>query len=120
MSERSLGSYMARRIPTGLEYFDAAQLCLRLYCVTGCLPEDLQAQASRQGLADAFAELARSGWVKDQESPMRAYFGAHFHAVTDRGHWIEVLASILKKGDVVDIERGEKLARLLADDDANV
>ena len=42
---------------------------------------------------------------------MRTFYGARLHEVTDRGHWVEVVASIYKKGgDVVDITRGEALA----------
>ena len=109
----SLTDYLRRNFPTGLPYDDAAQLCLHLYCVASDVPEHLQERLSRQSLADTFAELVRSGWVSDQESPLRAFYGAHLHDVADRGHWIEVIASIFKKGNVRDIARGNHIAQHL-------
>jgi hypothetical protein len=82
-------------------YPDAAQLCLRLYSTADGVPEVFRSQLSRLGLADTFAELARSGWIRES--------GAQ---TTESGHWVEVIASIFKQGaGVVDMARGEVLAR---------
>jgi hypothetical protein len=82
-------------------YPDAKQLCLRLYCTVDGVPPVLQPQCSRIGLAGAFAELARAGWIREASAQ-----------VTESGHWVEVIASVTKKGaGVVDIPRGEVLAR---------
>lgn len=53
-----------------------------------------------------------SGWVREQDSQHRSLYGAQLHQVTDKGHWIEVMASLSKKGaDVHNFARGEELAR---------
>ena len=94
-----------------MNYPDAAQLCIRLYCTVDGVPQSL-CPLTKEVIADAFAQLARIGWVLDQNSWMQSYYGAQFHAVTVKGHWVEVIAAIFKKGpDVVDMTRGEELAR---------
>jgi hypothetical protein len=106
----NLTAYLAKQLPEGMPYNDAAQLCRRLYCTVDGVPDEFL-PLSRQKLADIFAELAAIGWIRDLDSPLRSFYGAEFHEVTDRGHWNEVMASISKKGsDIHDLERGAKLA----------
>lgn len=110
---QTLTSFLLKQRPSGLVYDDAAQLCLRLHCVIDGVPSELRSQTTLPALADVFAELARIGWVREQSSPMSSFYGARLHEVTDRGHWVEVIASIYKKGDVVDVARGDALAALV-------
>lgn len=107
---QTLALFLREQLPSGLIYDDAAQLCLRLHCVNDGVPLALLAHTALPALADVFAELARAGWIREQDSPMRTLYGARLHEVTDRGHWVEVIASIYKKGGVVDATRGEALA----------
>ena len=107
---QTLTSFLRQQLPGGMIYDDAAQLCLRLHCVSDGVSSALRAHTALPELADVFAELARAGWIREQDSPMRTFYGARLHEVTDRGHWVEVIASIYKGGDVVDIRRGEALA----------
>ena len=87
----NLASYLRTQQPEGMSYMDAAQLCLRLYITVDGVPEQLL-PLSKETLSDAFAELARSGWVHD-DGLLHSFYGVALHAVTDRGHWIEVMAS---------------------------
>ncbi len=97
-----LASYLMARVPNGMSYPDAAQLCLRLYCTVDGVPMQLL-PLSKEVLGDAFARLDHAGWVRDD--------GTGAHEVMDRGHWVEVIAAIFKNGpDVVDMARGEVLA----------
>lgn len=105
-----LADYLVTRMPDGMSYLDSVQLCLHLYCTVDGVPDELQ-PLSKEILADAFAKLARVGWVLDFEGCYAVPYGAHFHQVTDRGHWIEVIASLFKIGPaVVDRALGESLA----------
>lgn len=107
----TLAAYLQRHYPSGMNYPDAAQLCLRLYCTADGVPPHMHSELTMQGLANTFAELAQSGWVHQQDSSWRVTFGAHFHEVSDRGHWIEVMASIFKLNPgAVDRVQGEALA----------
>ena len=105
----SLASYLRARVPEGMCYMDAAQLCLRLYITDDGVPEQLL-PLSKETLSDAFAALAGSGWVHD-DGLVHSFYGVFLHAVTDRGHWIEVMACTFKRQDVVDMPSGEALAQ---------
>lgn len=103
-----LEAFIAEAFPRRLPCNEAAQLCLRLYCSVDGLPSPLHAQCSKDGLADVFASLARRGFVTT--APVTAaLYGANFHDVRDKGHWIEIIASIFKKGDTVDPSLGKVL-----------
>src|SRR6476660_2528428 len=105
-----LASYLKVRVPEGMSYPGAAQLCLRLYCTVDGVPEKL-CPLDKEMLGEAFAKLAKVGWVRQEETWHASFYGAILHEVTDKGHWIEVMASTFKKRDVVNFERAESLAR---------
>lgn len=107
-----LEAYIEGAFPQGLPYNDAAQLCLRLYCSVDGLPSQLHAHCSKDGLAEVFASLARRGFLSTDSSNAILY-GANFHDVRDKGHWIEIIASIFKKGDTSDTAIGKALAERL-------
>jgi len=94
-----------------MRYRDAAQLCIRFYITVDGVPEPLL-PLTKPKLGDAFAELAAAGWVVEERVTYASLYGAQHHEITDRGHWVEVIASVLKKGpEVFDPERAEELAR---------
>jgi hypothetical protein len=106
-----LASYLTKQMPIGMAYRDAAQLCIRLYITVHGVPESLL-PLTKPKIGDAFAELAASGWVRDEGTSYASLFGAQPHEITDRGHWVEVMVSPVKKGpDVFDVDRAEELAR---------
>ena len=106
-----LASYLKAQLPEGMCYYDSVQLCFRLFCTVDGVPKALL-PILKETLGDAFARLASIGWVRDDDAGYSVLYGASFHRVTDRGHWIEVISSIFKKGpDVVNMVRGEELAR---------
>jgi hypothetical protein len=109
----ALASYLLKTKPDGMDYDQTAQLCLRLYCTVDGVPEQLL-PLTKEKLGDAFAELAKAGWVREENSHWSSIYGATFHQMTDRGHWIEVIASLFKKEPGgLDWERAEALARVV-------
>ena len=98
--------------PEGLSYDEAAQLCLRLYCTVDGIPELLHPECTKNDLAKIFAGLSKSGFLNTEPDTAPIY-GANFHDVIDKGHWIEIIASIFKGKDAVDIQQGEMLASRL-------
>jgi hypothetical protein len=99
---QNLSSYLLQRLPEGMSYSDAKQLCLRLYCTVDGVPEIFRSQLTKQGLAEIFAKLAAAGWIHEN--------GKEVHAV-ETSHWVEVISSILQMPEVADLPRGEQLAR---------
>lgn len=108
----SLEPYIREAFPDGLRYNEAAQLCLRLYCSVEGIPEELHGECSKDGLAEVFARLAATGLLTD-EPLFAALYGANFHKVKEKGHWVEVIASLFKKGNTRDMELGEAVVNRL-------
>lgn len=98
--------------PSGLPYNSAAQLCLRLYCTLDLVPKEYHSDCTKEGLSQAFAELARQGFIIEAECCAETY-GAEQYELTDENHWFELISSILKRGDVVDTDLGTKLVLCL-------
>ena len=59
----SLASYLLTRVPEGISYTDAVQLCLRLYCTVDGVPDALL-PLGKETLASAFSTLVSAGWVR--------------------------------------------------------
>jgi hypothetical protein len=96
----SLASYLVARVPEGISYSDAVQLCLRLYCTVDGVPDALL-PLSKETLASAFSELASAGWVR----------GGGVQEATTPRHWAEAVGAVFKTGpDAIDMERGQALA----------
>jgi hypothetical protein len=76
------------------------------------VPEHLHSQCSKDGLAVVFAKLAGRGFLTDKPL-MASLYGANLHSVQEKGHWVEVIASIFKKGDTVDRDIGDALKERL-------
>lgn len=108
-----LNQYIINVFPSGLRYNDAAQLCLHLYCTVEDIPEQFHTQCNKDNLANMFASLAKSGFIKDDGQMWSTLYGANFHAVDEKGHWIEVIASIFKIGSTVNMQVRDHLAQIL-------
>lgn len=58
-----------------------------------------------------FARL--SGSITDDARLLASKYGANFRAVNEKGHWIEVIASIFKKGNTMDALAAKTLMKTL-------
>lgn len=95
----TLSDFLIAKFPTGLAYDDAVELCLGLYCCAGLLPNvDLAEPLSKDVIAEAFALFSKQGGIQNYHSAQAISFGANYHNVAEKGHWVEVIASIFKLG----------------------
>jgi hypothetical protein len=101
---------ISESFPEGLSYNDTAQLCLRLFCSVDGVPEKLHEQCNKEDLATTFSELAKSNFINN-DSVGSIIYGANHHNIIEKGHWIEVIASIFKIGDTADSTIGDELIR---------
>jgi len=108
----NIEEYIKNSFPDGLQYNMAAQLCLRLFCTVEEIPYSLHEECTKQNLAQVFTELALKGFIKGSTLESSIY-GANHHEVTEKGHWVEVIASLFKIGDTVDKIIGAELASRL-------
>ena len=96
-----LASQFVRRLPDGMSYSDAQLLCFWLFLTTDGIPEAFHRQLTRQCLADMFAELAASGWVRPGSEPL---------SIMESRHWDGVITSWLKKDPSIDeLGRGREI-----------
>jgi hypothetical protein len=107
-----LADYLRTTFRDGITYRDAAHLCLAMYCVDNTLPTGVvDDKLSMEVIAEAFADLAQHGLIKEFVSYESVPFGANYHSIDDKGHWVEVQASVLKKGMKCEVERVERLKK---------
>ena len=101
---------IAKAYPNGLSYDDAAQLCLQIYTTLDGVPKELiEEPMTKERIAELFSSLNRRGVILKEAYDTSAMYGANFHDRNDKGHWIEVIASIFKKGDTFRTKRGVEL-----------
>jgi hypothetical protein len=99
-----LASQFMQRLPSGMSHSDAELLCLWLFLTANGIPEVFHPQLTRQGLADMFAELARSGWIRPGTVPL---------PIVESSYWNGVISSLLQKKnpDMVELARGRELVK---------
>ena len=97
-----LAAKFMQRLPGGMSHSDSELLCFWLFLTTGGIPEIFHPQLTRQGLADMFAELARSGWIHPTSELL---------PITESSYWDGVISSQLQKQnpDIVELARGREL-----------
>lgn len=97
-----LASQFMQRLPGGMSYSDAELLCFWLFLTAEGIPEVFRPQLTHQGLADMFAELARSGWVHPSSECL---------PITESSYWDRLISSLLQKKnpDIVELARGREL-----------
>ena len=110
---RWLMQYLLDRLPADIAYDDLAQLCLGLHCYVDGVPSDLQPLLNKEDQAEAFADFVRNRFDEDYGTGESAKYGANHHRPTDKGHWIEVIASMYKTGGAFDAEREREIRRKL-------
>lgn len=97
---KPLADFLEVREPNGLPLCDAARLCGFLYCTTGTLPAELAHGLTKEVLADAFAFLARRGWVKA---------GSKGPAAESAEVWLQEIHAVTAGG--FDLIEAQKVAR---------
>tara|TARA_Y100000817_G_scaffold162450_1_gene126881 strand:+ start:255 stop:614 length:360 start_codon:yes stop_codon:yes gene_type:complete len=105
-------NYLNQAIQIDQSYEALANLCLALYCNQSILPERFQNLIlNKENLALIFSKIAIE---KELESyPFTAsYYGASFHNTHKKGHWLEVMASVLKLAREPHIEKASKFFQL--------
>lgn len=96
--------------PEGIIYEDAVTLCLRLYCTLDGVQETYHNECNKEDLASVFSHLYSKGRIVGSTAGSVMY-GANYHSCADKGHWIEVIASIFKKQMSYDQERAQELLK---------
>ena len=100
-----LTDYLQNKFFNGIPYEDAAQLCLSIYCAKDIFPHGVvDDELSLENIADAFSNIAILGFIKNYSLFKSVTYGANYHSIQDKGHWVEVQASALKLNTTYDLE----------------
>ncbi|TPN87381.1 hypothetical protein [Aquimarina algicola] len=101
--------YLNQSLPNDIQYRDLSNLCLTLFCNVSILPDKFQSiKLDNENLAIILSKIAKEKAIPSYPSTASIY-GASFHNSYDKGHWLEVMASILKLGTQPDTKEAEKL-----------
>ena len=102
-------SYLNKTLEKDISYRELANLCLTLFCDISALPEKFKSIVlDKETLASIFSKIAKERKISPY--PYSAsFYGASFHNSYDKGHWLEVMASLLKLNNKPNIKEGEKL-----------
>lgn len=107
-----LFDFLREQCQSGIQYEDAVELCLAIYSSSDILPDVVQKDdLSMDTIAEAFAASARLGLIKDYASYKAIPYGANYHLLAEKGHWIEIQASLLKSKTSYDLNRVKTLLR---------
>jgi hypothetical protein len=92
-------AFLVQRLPKDIGYLDLAQLCMGLHINIEGFPTSLSQGCNKDEEAEAFARFVEANCDRDYGKAYSSIFGSTFHRVNEKGHWIEVIASIYKIGD---------------------
>ncbi|WP_438424971.1 hypothetical protein [Aquimarina macrocephali] len=102
-------SYLNQSLPNDIKYRELSNLCLTLFCNISILPEKFQSlELNKENLAIIFSKIAKEKEIPSYP-PIASLYGASFHNSYDKGHWLEVMASVLKLANEPDAKEAEKL-----------
>ena len=103
--------YLNQTIPKTIDYMELSNLCLTLYCTTDILPKKfLSLELDKENLSYVFSKLSKEKDILSYPNTA-SFYGASFHNTHDKGHWLEVMASVLKMGNKPDKEKALILLR---------
>ena len=102
-------SYLNQILPNDISYRQLSNLCLTLFCTCSILPEKFRnIILDKESLAIIFSKIAKEKEILSYP-PIASFYGASFHDSHDKGHWLEVMASILKLAIEPNVNEAEKL-----------
>ena len=105
-----LRDFLLENFRDGIPYEDAVQLCMSIYSFADVLPVRVpKEELSIDGVAEVFSDVSRHGLIKHYLPYKAVLYGANYHSVCDKGHWIEVMASIFKLQTTINMDRVKAL-----------
>ncbi|KUJ59228.1 hypothetical protein AR687_24225 [Flavobacteriaceae bacterium CRH] len=103
-----LFSYLNECLPSNIEYRELSNLCLTLFCTSSILPERFKLiSINKENLAIVFSKIAKERRIPSYPA-IASFYGAAFHDSHNVGHWLEVMASVLKLAREPNIRDAEK------------
>lgn len=106
---KELFHYLNQSISDNVTYKELSNLCLTLFCTCSILPEQFETTIiNKEKLAIIFSTIAKDKNIVSYP-PTASFYGASFHDTHNEGHWLEVMASVLKLAREPNIEEAKNL-----------
>lgn len=103
--------YLIQATSNNVTYKELSNLCLTLFCTSNVLPERFEETIIyKEKLAIIFSKIAEEKNIISYP-PIASFYGASFHDTHSIGHWLEIMASVLKLGREPNIEEAKNLLR---------
>lgn len=101
--------YLNQSLSHNVTYRELSNLCLTLFCTCSILPERFEKTViNKEILAVIFSKIAKEKNMINYP-PTASFYGASFHDTHGEGHWLEVMASVLKLSREPNIEEAGNL-----------
>lgn len=108
-STKELFYFLNQSTSNNVSYIKLSNLCLTLFCTCTILPERFETTIiNKEKLALLFSKIAKEKNIISYP-PTASFFGASLHNTHSEGHWLEVMASVLKLAREPDIEEAKNL-----------
>lgn len=108
-STKELFYYLNESISNNVTYWELSNLCLTLFCTSNILPERFETTIiNKEKLALLFSKIAKEKNIVSYP-PTAPFYGASFHDTHSEGHWLEVMASVLKLAREPNVEEAKNL-----------
>ncbi|KQX15827.1 hypothetical protein ASC72_02850 [Flavobacterium sp. Root420] len=108
-STKELFYYLNESISNSVTYKELSNLCLTLFCTCSILPERFESTIiNKEKLAMLFSKIAKEKNIVSYPTTA-SYYGASFHNTHSEGHWLEVMASVLKLAREPKIQAAKNL-----------
>ncbi|CAN7530643.1 hypothetical protein LJR232_003583 [Aquipseudomonas alcaligenes] len=106
MTKRNLHSILSEKFKNGIDYDDATELCIALFCSADWLPEANDLQLSKDSIAQAFRELTIDGLIR------KSNFKQDLNTSSiNSEHWLQLIETALKSGIFYDKNKIEALLK---------
>jgi hypothetical protein len=103
---KALSEFLRRNMPQETSYLEVAYACQRIYCTLEGLPAEIANLAlDKDTISEAFAEWTRRFQPDDFGQLYAGAFSASWHRSSDKGHWMQVISSVLSSPQPLDLSR---------------
>ncbi|MFG0721035.1 hypothetical protein ACF8PU_05040 [Pseudomonas sp. GLN_6] len=106
MKNMLLYDFVFKKFSSGIQYQEAVDLCLALYCSADWVPEVDPKDVNRKNIAKVFSLLAKGGYIKPD--PFRGELQGD-HLITEQEYWDNVISTLFSSDAGYNSDNVKKL-----------
>jgi hypothetical protein len=118
-NSKVLSEFLYENMPSDTPYEEVAYACRRIYCTLEGLPLEItNLELDKDTISLAFAAWTQRFQTDDFGKVHSGIYSASWHRPTDKGHWIQVISSMLSESQSLDLARQLPFRSLKTEQDA--